>query len=67
MGFLYSGHEHLYWRFIGVHHAVSKHYFAKCIDQRLQLHTAGADPLGEGRTRDSQAGAAEHGFLTIQR
>lgn len=44
-----------------------KHHFTQRIDQWLQLHATGANPLGKGRTRDNQAGAAKHGFLAIQR
>lgn len=67
MGFLGARQEHLHRRFINVNDRPFKPHFAQRIDQGLQLHTAGANPLGEGRTRGTQAGAAEHGFLTIQR
>lgn len=37
------------------------------IDQRLQLHAAGADPLGERRARQCHAGTREDGLLAVQR
>ena len=37
--------EHLHRRFIGVDYILPEHYVAQRIDQRLQLHTAVADPL----------------------
>jgi hypothetical protein len=37
------------------------------IHQRLQLHTTGTHPFGQGGARDFQAGTAEHAFLTVQR
>jgi hypothetical protein len=36
------------------------------IYQRLQLHTAGTDPFGQGGARDLEAGTAEDAFLTVQ-
>jgi len=65
MGFLRARHEHLYRRFIGVHNVVSKHHFAQSINQWLQLHTAGADPLRQGRARDGEP-ARPRSFLTAQ-
>lgn len=67
MGFLGARHEHLRWRFINVNDRLFKHHFAQRINQWLQLNTAGANSLGEGRTRDSKAGTAEHDLLTIKR
>ena len=48
MSFLRAKRKYLHRRFIGVHHIVLQHHFTQRIDQRLQLHTASADPLGQG-------------------
>ena len=47
LGFLIARREHLHRRFIDMHHVVLKHDLAQGIDQRLQLHTASADPIGQ--------------------
>ncbi|RMO70881.1 Uncharacterised protein [Pseudomonas fluorescens] len=67
MGFLRARHEHPYRRLIGLHHVVYKQHFAQCINQRLRLHTADADPLRQGRARDGEAGPPKDLFLTVQR
>jgi len=65
--FLLARHEYLYRRFIGVYHVVGKYHFAQSINQRLQLHAAGTDPLGQGRARDGKASPAKDLFLAVQR
>ncbi|MCY1365874.1 hypothetical protein D9M69_527450 [compost metagenome] len=67
MGFLLAWGKHLYRGFIGVDHALGQHCFAQRIDQRLELHAGLPDPLRQRRTSDSQAGAAEDLFLSVQR
>jgi hypothetical protein len=40
-------------------------FLTQCIDQRLQLHTAYADPLSQGRIRDGRFGTAEDAALPV--
>ena len=67
MGFFRTRHEYLYRCFIGVYHVVGKYLFAQSLDQQLQLHAAGTDPLVQGLARDGKASPAKDLFLTVQR
>jgi len=40
---------------------------AQHVHQRLQRHAHGADPLGQGRARQREAGAGKDRFLPVQR
>ena len=40
--------EHCHWRFVGMQDGLPQQLLTQCIDQRLQLHTAHADPLSQG-------------------
>ena len=59
--------EHLHWRLVGVQHAVAEYLGLQSIDQRLQPHAAGADPLRQGGAGDGQTGAAKDALLPVQR
>ncbi|KWZ39859.1 hypothetical protein WS72_18490 [Burkholderia savannae] len=48
-------------------HGVLRNLLLERIRQRLQLHTAGADPLCECGARNRQAGALKDAFLSVQR
>ncbi len=62
-----AGFEHRHRRLVGVQDGVGQHPFAQRVDERLQLHAAGADPLRQRRSRDRQASAAEDRFLAVER
>jgi hypothetical protein len=62
-----AGIEHRHWRFIGVQHAMRQQLGPHRVDERLQLHAAAANPLGQRRPRDGEAGTAEDRFLPVQR
>ena len=67
MGLLLAGREHRNRGFVGMDHVLGKHRVAQGIDQRLQLHTTVADPLGQGRAGDDQTGSTENRFLAVER
>ncbi|KDD66152.1 hypothetical protein V466_25560 [Pseudomonas mandelii PD30] len=48
MGFLCARREHLHRRFVGVDNMLPEHHVTQCVDKRLQLHTAHANPLSQG-------------------
>ena len=58
--------QHRHRRFISMQHRVGQHLGFQRIDQRLQGDAHLADPLGERRLRNRQAGPAKDAFLTIQ-
>ena len=61
-----AGLEHLHWRFVGVQYAVAEYLGLERIDQRLQSHAAGTDPLRQGGARDGQTGTRIDAFLAVQ-
>lgn len=65
--FLFAHCQHLHWCFIGMDDVLGQYGSAKCIYQRLQLHTGMAHPLSQRRARDRQAGTGEDLFLPVQR
>jgi hypothetical protein len=46
---------------------MAQHLGGQCIHQRLQLHTALADPLRQRRARNRVSCTLEDGFLAVQR
>ncbi len=58
--------EHLHRGLVGVHDAVRENLLAQRIHQRLQLHTAAAHPLRQGRARQRHPGAGIDRFLAVQ-
>ncbi len=67
VGFLLARGQHADRGFIGMQNTVFQQSISQRIHQRLQLHTTGTHPFGQGGARDFQAGTAEHAFLTVQR
>ncbi|VWD65465.1 hypothetical protein BCO71033_07389 [Burkholderia contaminans] len=63
----FAGAEHRHRCLIGMQHSVLQNLLLERIHQRLQLHTARANPLGERRARNRQAGAFKDAFLSVQR
>jgi len=59
--------EHRHRRLVGVQNGVRQELFVQCVDQCLQLHAAGADPVSQRRLRDRQSGTSEDRFLAVQR
>jgi hypothetical protein len=47
-------------------HGVTQGVVFERIHQRLQLHTAHAYPLGQGRARQCHAGTGKDAFLAVQ-
>ena len=50
-----------------MHDLLPDHYVTQGVDQRLQLHTRHANPLGQRRTWNRQASSTENRFLTVKR
>ena len=59
--------EHLHRRLVCVQHTAAEYLGLERIDQRLQPHPAGANPLRQSRARNGQTGAGKDGFLPVQR
>lgn len=61
-----SGLEHRHRCLVGMKHWMGQHLGAQCIYDRLQLNSAGADPLRERGARHRIACTAEDRFLAVQ-
>ncbi|CAG9183956.1 hypothetical protein LMG23992_05116 [Cupriavidus laharis] len=59
--------EHLHRCLVGVQHALGQYLLLQRVHQRLQVHTADADPGAQRRLRDRQASARVDTFLPIER
>lgn len=62
-----AGLQHRHRGFVGVQHGPIEHLRFERIDQRLQLHATGANPVRQRRARQCQARPLEDTFLAIQR
>ena len=63
----FAGLEHLHRRLVGVQYAVAEALGFERIDQRLQPHAAGADPVRQCGAGNGQADARIDAFLAEQR
>ena len=61
-----SGLEHRHRCLVGMKHWMGQHLGAQCIYDRLQLNSAGADPLRDRGARHRIACTAEDRFLAVQ-
>ena len=59
--------EHGHRGLVGVQHILREQLGSHRIDQRLLLHPAGTDPLGQRRPRDRQADSPVDALLPVQR